>query len=79
MGGVTDAFPRFASELLEVLGLAIAMGRPTAMLGQGMGPLENALLRQRAGAVLPQVDLIALHEERMGGTPLPSHGSGPTA
>ena len=36
------------------------------MVGQGMGPLENAELKARAAAILPQLDLIALREQRAG-------------
>jgi polysaccharide pyruvyl transferase WcaK-like protein len=74
MGGIADCFPSFASELLDVVELAIALGRPTAMLGQGIGPLEDHRLRARARTVLPRVDLIALREERAGGPLLRSLG-----
>ncbi|SEP49517.1 colanic acid/amylovoran biosynthesis protein [Rhodospirillales bacterium URHD0017] len=66
MGGITDYFPGYASGVLEVLGLAIHAGRRTVMVGQGMGPLENAGLRARAAAILPKLDLIALREQRTG-------------
>ena len=66
MGGITDYFPGYAYGVLEVLGLAIHAGRRTVMVGQGMGPLENAELRARAAAILPKLDLIALREQRAG-------------
>lgn len=66
MGGITDYFPSYAYGVLEVLGLAIHAGRRTVMVGQGMGPLENAELKARAAAILPQLDLIALREQRAG-------------
>ena len=66
MGGLTDAFPDYARELLDVLGLATRRGRPTAMMSQGMGPLSDPGLRAQAKAVLPRVDLIALREEHAG-------------
>lgn len=66
MGGITDYFPGYASGVLEVLGLAIRAGRRTVMVGQGMGPLQDAKLRARAAAILPKVDLIALREQRAG-------------
>ena len=64
MGGVTDAFPEFATALLDTLALAIHEKRYTAMVGQGFGPLQEPRLRALARAVLPRVDLIAVREER---------------
>lgn len=64
MGGITDAFPEYAAGLLDTLALAAHRKRYTAMVGQGIGPLENPRLRALAGAVLPRVDLIAVREAR---------------
>jgi polysaccharide pyruvyl transferase WcaK-like protein len=69
MGGITDWFEEYALELLDVLSLGIREGKPTAMLGQGIGPLHSRRLWARASQVLPHVDLIALREDR-GGKPL---------
>lgn len=66
MGGVTDAFPEFATALLDTLALAIHEKRYTAMVGQGFGPLQEPRLRALARTVLPRVDLIAVREERAG-------------
>ncbi len=66
MGGITDAFPRYAYELLETLDSAHRLGAVTAMMGQGMGPIDDPLLRRYAAAVLRHVDLIALREDRAG-------------
>jgi len=66
MGGVTDAFPEFATALLDTLALAIHERRYTAMVGQGFGPLQEPRLRALARTVLPRVDLIAVREERAG-------------
>jgi polysaccharide pyruvyl transferase WcaK-like protein len=74
MGGITDAFPEFAYELLDVLALATQHGVPTALFGQGLGPIEDPKLRARAGAVLPQAALIALREGRAGTSLLHSLG-----
>ena len=62
MGGITDWFEGFARDILDTMALAIEHGRPTAMLGQGMGPIERHSLSDRASEVLPQVSLIALRE-----------------
>jgi polysaccharide pyruvyl transferase WcaK-like protein len=64
MGGVTDAFPEFATALLDTLALAIHEKRYTAMVGQGFGPLQEPRLRALARTVLPRVDLIAVREGR---------------
>jgi polysaccharide pyruvyl transferase WcaK-like protein len=64
MGGITDAFPEYAAGVLDTLALAVHERRYTAMIGQGMGPLQEPRLRAIAAAVLPRVDLIAVREER---------------
>jgi polysaccharide pyruvyl transferase WcaK-like protein len=74
MGGITDAFPDYALQLLHVLNFAKRLGKTTAMFGQGMGPLQNPKLRARAREVLPHVDLIALREGRVGRSLLDSLG-----
>lgn len=66
MGGITDTFPEYASELLDTLQLAIRRGVVTAMVGQGMGPLRDPALWAQAQRVLPQVDFLSLREERAG-------------
>jgi colanic acid/amylovoran biosynthesis protein len=66
MGGITDAFPEYAMGVLATLQLAHTNRVPTAMMGQGMGPLEPGELYTRAAEVLPNVNRIALREERAG-------------
>jgi polysaccharide pyruvyl transferase WcaK-like protein len=61
-GGLTDAFAGESREVLAELELAHAIGLPTALLGQGVGPLDDAGLRARAARVLPSAGLIALRE-----------------
>lgn len=51
---------------LRMLEFAAARGIPSAMVGQGLGPLEDPTLVERAAKVLPRVDLIALREKRRG-------------
>uniref|UniRef100_B8HRA7 Polysaccharide pyruvyl transferase domain-containing protein n=1 Tax=Cyanothece sp. (strain PCC 7425 / ATCC 29141) TaxID=395961 RepID=B8HRA7_CYAP4 len=63
MGGITDAFPTYAYELMEVLYLANQRGAFTAMLGQGIGPLDHLELRLQAQRVLHLVDLIGIREK----------------
>jgi len=77
MGGITDAFEEYAFELLDTLGPAIQRGTPTAMFGQGIGPLQNPKLKARAKEILPQIAFIALREGRAGSPLLVSLGVAP--
>jgi colanic acid/amylovoran biosynthesis protein len=63
-GIITDAFNESALGILATLDLAIHRGVPTAMLGQGLGPIADAALRRRAAEVLPQVTLIGIRESQ---------------
>jgi polysaccharide pyruvyl transferase WcaK-like protein len=64
MGGVTDAFPKYAEDLLDRLEVAIRSRKPVIMFGQGMGPLKNPGLRAKAMSVLPRTAFISLREGR---------------
>jgi polysaccharide pyruvyl transferase WcaK-like protein len=68
-GVLTDAFPENALGVLATLEMAVQRGIPTAMFGQGLGPILGAELRSRAAEVLPQVGLIAVRE-RLSSIPL---------
>ena len=74
MGGITDTFQDYAFGVLDTLDLAIRIGIPTAMLGQGIGPLRNPKLKARAKAILPHVNLITLRESRASAQLLASLG-----
>lgn len=65
-GYITDTFEAKAIRSLGILGIANSLGKPTVMVGQGIGPLQNPKLRAKAKMVLPKVDLIALREKRAG-------------
>lgn len=66
-GNLTDSFfPPGGITALDTLEVALRHGIPTALFGQGLGPIENPRLRARARAVLPRVSLIALREQRAG-------------
>jgi polysaccharide pyruvyl transferase WcaK-like protein len=64
MGGgyFTDVDPEQAHRTLDLLEYAVRNGIPAAMVGQGLGPVEDPGLLARASEVLPKVDLIALRE-----------------
>ena len=51
-----------ATPLLNTLELAQRHGVTTAILGQGIGPIDDPYLRARAAKVLPKVDLICVRE-----------------
>ena len=64
-GYVTDTWWWHAAGVLSLLSLAQRLGKPTAMFGQGIGPIS-----QRACARSPcrpaQADLLGLREDRIG-------------
>jgi colanic acid/amylovoran biosynthesis protein len=63
-GIMTDAFRDHAFGILATLDLAARRGIPTAMFGQGLGPIDDPDLRRRAAEVLPRVSLIAVRESK---------------
>jgi colanic acid/amylovoran biosynthesis protein len=65
-GYITDAFAGHAIGILSVLEKAMQLGKPTAMLGQGLGPVQSKKLLNKATSILPSVHLIALRESRAG-------------
>jgi colanic acid/amylovoran biosynthesis protein len=73
-GLLTDAYARRAATVLDLLETVASRGTPTAMMGQGVGPLRDPGLRMLAARVLPRVDLIGLRESRSGPAILRSLG-----
>jgi len=65
-GILTDAFKENALGILSTLDLAQRREKPTALFGQGLGPIEDAELWARAAAVLPRVNQICIRESRTG-------------
>jgi colanic acid/amylovoran biosynthesis protein len=63
-GILTDAFKANALGILATLDLALSQGKPTALFGQGLGPIADPELRRRATEVLPRVRLICVRESR---------------
>ncbi len=66
MGGLNDAFKDSACPLLDELEFALQAGVPVVAFGQGIGPISDPELLERARAVLPRLRLIALREARTG-------------
>jgi polysaccharide pyruvyl transferase WcaK-like protein len=65
-GYLTDADQVQSHRVLELLETARSLGIPTAMLGQGLGPIDDPDLVSRTSMVLPGVDYIGLREGRRG-------------
>jgi polysaccharide pyruvyl transferase WcaK-like protein len=63
-GYMCDIAEHHALSALDTLDAAIHNGIPTAMVGQGIGPIHSARLLARAREVLPRVDFIAIREQR---------------
>lgn len=63
-GGINDSFSNHAHTVLDILEMGQRRGIPTLIFGQGFGPITKPELLERAAAVLPQVDFIAIREER---------------
>lgn len=65
-GYLTDVDGYQTTRTLALLEAAVDRGVPTALLGQGLGPLTDPALVAHARTVLPRVDLIGLREGRRG-------------
>ncbi|MGA2504910.1 MAG: polysaccharide pyruvyl transferase family protein [Anaerolineales bacterium] len=61
-GFLTDYFKNHADGILDTLQLAQNLGKPTAMFGQGIGPLENKFVRKKAKRVLPRLKVLVLRD-----------------
>jgi len=73
-GQITTAFSGACTPLLNTLELAQKDGVLTAIMGQGIGPIDEPCLRARAAKVLPKVDLICVRETLTGPPLLESLG-----
>ena len=64
-GYLTDKWSRNAIGILRVLQLAQHFGKPTAMFGQGIGPITRRPLRTIASAVFPHLAVLGLREDQL--------------
>jgi polysaccharide pyruvyl transferase WcaK-like protein len=62
-GYLTDTWWWHAAGVLSLLDLSQRLGKPTAMFGQGIGPLRGRAVRAMASRVLPGLAAIGLREE----------------
>ena len=65
-GYLTDSDTAQTVRVLNLVEHACDVGVPVALVGQGLGPLDDPRLQARAAQVLPRVGLIALREGRQG-------------
>jgi polysaccharide pyruvyl transferase WcaK-like protein len=63
---LTDTWWWHAAGVLSLLSLAQRLGKPTAMFGQGIGPMRLRALRAQSRAVLPGLVVLGLREDRLG-------------
>lgn len=63
-GYLNDPFKWSAKTFLDTFQIANELGIPTAMFGQGLGPINDSALRAKAKAILPSIKLIAIREKR---------------
>ncbi|MGI9038398.1 MAG: polysaccharide pyruvyl transferase family protein [Gemmatimonadota bacterium] len=61
-GFVNDHHPAHAEKTLHTLGIAQALGRPTAMFGAGLGPLTDPAHRALTRPVIRRLDVLGLRE-----------------
>lgn len=61
-GQITDSFSGASAPLLGTLEVAQDHGIHTAIMGQGIGPIDDPNFRARAAKVLPKVDIICVRE-----------------
>jgi hypothetical protein len=63
---LTDTWWWHAAGVLSLLSLAQRLSKPTAMFGQGIGPMRLRALRAQSRAVLPGLVVLGLREDRLG-------------
>lgn len=66
-GMLNDCFRESSLRALALLEFAVDRGLFTALLSQGVGPMEDSVLRGRAAEVLPRVNSIFIREEHTTG------------
>jgi polysaccharide pyruvyl transferase WcaK-like protein len=61
-GYITDEFPDHALWVIVTLRIAQKLGKPTALFGQGLGPLGDLSLRRKLLKTVRNADLVALRD-----------------
>ncbi len=65
-GQITTSFGANSILVLNTMEMAMQHAIPTAILGQGVGPIDDGCLRARAAEVLPRVNQICIRETIIG-------------
>jgi polysaccharide pyruvyl transferase WcaK-like protein len=65
-GYLTDSDKGQANRVMNLFEHAFSRDVPVAMVGQGLGPMEDPILLERLANVLPKVEVISLREKRRG-------------
>ncbi len=73
-GFINDTFWWHGVGVLSVLAMAQRLGTPTAMFGQGIGPLTNPILKRLLRVVTPRLAVLGLREG-VGSLPIVSRAS----
>jgi polysaccharide pyruvyl transferase WcaK-like protein len=68
-GFLNDVFWRHGAKVLTFLAIAQYLGKPTAMFGQGVGPLTHPVLSRLARHTMPRLLIVGLREG-IGSAPL---------
>jgi polysaccharide pyruvyl transferase WcaK-like protein len=61
-GQITTSFAAHSTLILNTMEMAMHHGIPTAIFGQGLGPIDEVCLHDRAARVLPRVNQICIRE-----------------
>ena len=64
-GYITDLWGEWSHEVLNTLAFATKLGKPTAILGHGLGPINDPRFYNKAKLVLPSLSLISLREKKV--------------
>jgi polysaccharide pyruvyl transferase WcaK-like protein len=73
-GFISDVFWWHGAGVLSVLAMAQRLGKPTAMFGQGLGPVTHPLLSRAVRLTMPRLTVIGLREEMRSMSILRAHG-----
>ncbi|MEA5619965.1 polysaccharide pyruvyl transferase family protein [Cronbergia sp. UHCC 0137] len=63
-GYITDLWGEWSHEVLNTLAFATKLGKSTAILGHGIGPIQNPRFYRKAKSVLPSLSLISIREKK---------------
>lgn len=65
-GYISDLWGEWTHEILDTFAFATKLGKPTAILGHGLSPIQDPRLYRKAKSVFPSLSLISLREKKVG-------------